>query len=149
VQAPNCIVFDIDGTLANVDHRRSFVATKPKNWKAWNAGLVRDTPHAHIVYLNRIIAASGEFKIIVCSGRGEEVRPQTEAWLKHHDVNFEKLYMRREKDFRKDFIVKEELLDQMIRDGYVPYIVFDDRESVVQMWRRRGIPCLQVAKGDF
>ena len=45
------IVFDIDGTLANIEHRRSFVATKPKNWKAFNAGIVNDTPHEDLVEL--------------------------------------------------------------------------------------------------
>ena len=45
------IVFDIDGTLANIEHRRAFVATKPKNWKAFNAGIVNDTPHEDIVWL--------------------------------------------------------------------------------------------------
>ena len=34
------IVFDIDGTLANIEHRRAFVATKPKNWKAFTAALI-------------------------------------------------------------------------------------------------------------
>jgi hydroxymethylpyrimidine pyrophosphatase-like HAD family hydrolase len=35
------IVCDIDGTVANIEHRRQYVATKPKNWKAFNAGMAR------------------------------------------------------------------------------------------------------------
>jgi len=28
-------------------------------------------------------------------------------------------------------------------------MVFDDRDKVVNMWRENGIPCLQVAPGNF
>ncbi|WGN90708.1 PseT-like polynucleotide kinase phosphatase [Burkholderia phage vB_BglM_WTB] len=27
--------------------------------------------------------------------------------------------------------------------------VFDDRQKVVDMWRSEGVPCFQVAPGDF
>jgi len=30
-----------------------------------------------------------------------------------------------------------------------PDLVFDDRASVVTMWRENGIACAQVAAGDF
>lgn len=29
------------------------------------------------------------------------------------------------------------------------YLVFDDRSSVVEMWRAQGLPCFQVAPGNF
>jgi len=28
-------------------------------------------------------------------------------------------------------------------------MVFDDRDQVVEMWRANGIPCFQVAPGNF
>jgi len=31
----NVYVFDLDGTLANIDHRLHFIKTKPKNWPAF------------------------------------------------------------------------------------------------------------------
>lgn len=30
-----------------------------------------------------------------------------------------------------------------------PIMAFDDRTQVVKMWRKRGVPCAQVAEGDF
>jgi hypothetical protein len=27
--------------------------------------------------------------------------------------------------------------------------VYEDRQSVVEMWRNAGLPCFQVAPGDF
>ena len=54
------------------------------------------------------------------------------------------LYMRSENDYRPDHEVKSALLDQMRIDGFDPKLVFDDRASVVKMWRVRGLRCLQV-----
>jgi len=36
------ICWDIDGTLANITHRRQFVASHPKNWPAFNRAMVKD-----------------------------------------------------------------------------------------------------------
>lgn len=36
------VVFDIDGTLANIEHRLDYVRSKPKNWKAFDAGIPND-----------------------------------------------------------------------------------------------------------
>lgn len=153
------IVFDIDGTLANIEHRRHYVATKPKNWAAFNAGMEHDTPHEDIVKLAHTL--HDYHPIVFCSGRGEESREKTMRWLADW-CNFRhvqdedsalsyyyQLYMRPKGDYRPDDIIKEELLDQMLSDGYEPHMVFDDRDRVVAMWRRRGYRCLQVAPGNF
>lgn len=42
---------------------------------------------------------------------------------------------------------------QWLTDGTIPkervLCVYDDRASVVAMWRESGIACFQVAPGDF
>jgi hypothetical protein len=57
--------------------------------------------------------------------------------------------MRKAGDHRDDDILKIELLAEMRRDGYTPIMVFDDRNRVVKAWRSAGVPCAQVAEGDF
>lgn len=59
------------------------------------------------------------------------------------------LYMRKEGDHRPDFKVKRDLLAALKADGYEPIMAFDDRDQVVEMWRAEGIPCAQVADGNF
>ena len=49
----------------------------------------------------------------------------------------------------EDPVIKSDLYDQILEDGFKPTIVFEDRESVVKMWRGRGLRCLQVAEGNF
>ena len=142
------IVFDIDGTLANIEHRRAFVATKHKNWKAFNAGIVNDTPHEDIVWLVQEFIDYGH-TIILCSGRGEEQREATENQMTSFGVDYHKLYMRPAKDHRPDDIIKVELLQQ-IRERYGnPFLWFDDRTQVVDAIRAEGVRVLQVAPGDF
>ena len=141
-------VFDIDGTLADITHRRKYVASKPKNWKAFNAGMSLDVPNVPVVQMCKLLHTQGH-TIVLCSGRGSEQRGVTETWLAKHGILYHALYMRAEKDYRADYIVKEELLDQLLNDGYNPITVFDDRDQVVEMWRRRGLTCFQVAPGNF
>lgn len=127
------IIFDIDGTIANLSHRRHFVRTKPSNWKAFNHGMIADDPITPVIEILKSLDSAGH-TIILASGRGSEFREHTKKWLLKHDIPFNKLYMRKEGDFRKDDIVKKELYQQMLDDGYKPFAVFDDRKQVKRMW---------------
>ena len=142
------IVFDIDGTIANVDHRRHWVATKPKNWAAWNAGMSNDTVHEDIVEMMDLFADK-DYQIILCSGRGDDTRAVTEKWLADNDIPYNQLFMRRAGDYRKDSIVKVELLQQIRQWHGEPFIWFDDRQQVVDAIRAEGVRVCQVAPGDF
>lgn len=147
--AGKVIVFDIDGTLANSEHRMHWVSSKPKNWAACDAAIPKDTPHDEVVWLLHTIAVRPDVKIIICTGRGESTRSVTEAWLKNYIGDYDALYMRKYGDYRKDSIVKVELLQQIIYDYGKPYLWFDDRQQVVDAIREQGIRVLQVAPGDF
>jgi hypothetical protein len=154
-------IFDIDGTIADITHRRHFVASKPKNWGAFNRAMKDDTPHQDIIELMRMMRLYG-YQILIASGRGEEDREKTVQWLTDQGIvqagvpastgipiYYRKLYMRPAGDYRSDNIVKSEILDEMLADGYKPTMAFDDRDQVVKMWRERGLRCLQVAEGSF
>jgi len=147
--AGKVIVFDLDGTICNVDHRRHWVASKPKNWAAWDAGLPNDTPNEDIIWMLNSFLDSGDIRIVLCSGRDSRLREATEAWLKKHHVYYDSLYMRATGDNRKDSIVKVELLHDIQRDWAWPHLWIDDRDQVVKAIREQGVRVLQVAPGDF
>jgi phosphoglycolate phosphatase-like HAD superfamily hydrolase len=142
-----CYLFDIDGTLADLTHRLPHIQKEPKDWDAFFAACRDDRPIEHIVDL--VHALSHFDHIVLVSGRSDRVKRQTKDWLREHLINYDALYMRRDGDHRPDNQVKAELLDRLLADGYKPRIVFEDRDQVVQMWRARGIPCAQVADGNF
>lgn len=138
-----CIIFDIDGTVANLEHRRHFVAGKKKDWKSFMALLDRDIPIEQTIWLNSIIADRAGHPIFLCSGRSEDERKATEEWLAKHGVEYDQMFMRPSGDYRQDAIVKRELLGQIRALGYEPWLVFDDRQCVTDMWRKEGIFVLQ------
>jgi hypothetical protein len=148
---PNSVIFDIDGTIANCEHRIHWVRSKPKNWPAFNRAMKDDTPNLDIVWMLRTFYNAG-VTILIASGRSEDDRAVTEEWLNNVakiQGMYSKFYMRASKDYRRDDIVKSEILDQMLTDGYTPTMAVDDRQQVCNMWRERGLRCLQVAPGDF
>lgn len=141
-----CIICDLDNTIACTKHRAHFLDERPKNWDAFNAACIEDRPMTHII---RLLRGMYEYPIIITSGRDEAVRPQTERWLWDHEVPYNKLFMRNTGDYTEDSELKEHWLDTFILPTFTPIFALDDRNRVVAMWRRRGIPCLQVQDGDF
>jgi len=147
------VVFDIDGTLANIEHRLDYVRSKPKNWKAFDAGIPNDKVNYPVADVFWALDATDQHTIILASGRNERSRQATENWLRKNSLNaYDKLYMRKADDFRNDSIVKREMLDEIIADyGKKPDIWFDDRPRVVKAIRSRGVFVFDVYQGtvDF
>ncbi|WP_380055547.1 hypothetical protein ACFE33_00635 [Falsihalocynthiibacter sp. SS001] len=142
-------LFDIDGTLAQIDHRRAFLKGERPDWRSFNERMGDDTPNRPIVELYKTLWKSERYKLILVSGRGEEHRKITEAWLTWNSIPFERLLMRPSNDFRPDTEIKQEILDKLLGEGKEISFIVDDRKSVVDMWRSNGIICLQCADGDF
>ncbi|MBS2539640.1 AAA family ATPase [Catenulispora sp. NF23] len=135
---PAAVMCDIDGTLADNKGRG------PYDWlKVEDDGLIVATADALAAF-----AARGD-RVILMSGRGEDVREGTERWLAKHGVAYDELWMRAAKDTRADDIVKSELFDAHVRNRFAVRVVLDDRSRVVALWRRLGLTCWQVDYGDF
>lgn len=136
-------VFDLDGTIANLDHRLHYITSGRKNWDAFFLACNEDSPNLWIINLMRLCATDSN--ILILSGRNESVREVTQAWLNKHKVPICDLVMRPAKDFRSDDILKIEMLRAYLEkhpDFEVEFIV-DDRQKVVDMWRREGFNVLQ------
>jgi phosphoserine phosphatase len=142
------VVFDLDGTLALIDHRRHFVAKKPKNFQKFEAACVDDPLNVPVARAWAAYRAAG-YELWIVSGRTSVVRAQTEAWLQKYAIDPDRLLLRDAKDNRPDF----ELKRSWLMDGTIPrdriLCVYDDRSGAVAMWREHGITCFQVAPGDF
>jgi len=150
-----CYVFDIDGTLADCSHRLHHILKKPKDWRAFFAACGDDIPIPHMIELAKRLWATTP--IVFVSGRSDECRDLTVNWLERQGFAYVgaksnhsyRLYMRKAGDYRGDDVLKGELLDEVLADGFEPIMAFDDRNRVVATWRSRGIPCAQVAEGNF
>jgi hypothetical protein len=140
------VIFDIDGTLADVSERVHHINKKPKNWDAFFQGIPQDKAIRSMVRLCNILYASG-IKIILCSGRSDQYRSETVEWMAQQGVNYHELLLRRNNDRRSDVVVKREMLAGIDRSQIL--FVVEDRSGVVEMWRSEGLVCLQCAPGEF
>lgn len=141
------VVFDLDGTLALNDHRQHFLLPKDgtsKDWGAFFEACDKDEPNWSVIRLMHTVSIWTSVEI--WSGRSDAVRGKTEAWLRKHGVKIVPLRMRAADDYRSDVDLKRAWLHESKRK---PFMVFDDRSCVVDMWRQEGITCAQVAIGDF
>lgn len=151
IMKQNCVVVDVDGTLAAFDVARveQWVLEEDKNWDDFFEFMAEAEVIAPVQRLVQILKASGE-KIVICSGRPRSHQAYTEAWLTKHNIPFDGVYLRYEEDDAlPDEVVKEKLLAHMRQDGFEPWLVLDDRTSVVNFWREAGLQCLQCAPGDY
>jgi len=151
---PNAICWDLDGTLADVEHRRQYVRTKPKNWNAWNAGISADKPHFPVQMVYQALTLHPGYSsvnMILVSGREGTYREVTEKWLYDNSFAYHQLHMRKASDNRCDSIVKGEIAD-LISETHNIVMVFDDRPKVLRdCWQKRGIWTFDVGQGceDF
>jgi len=141
------IIFDLDGTLANIEHRRHLVSNGSNRWDEFYAECVNDDVNMPVVNLCKTLY-DGEYKIFILSGRSNAVRKETELWLAKNYIKYHKLYMRPEKDYTPDQELKLRWLREVEKMGLI-HSVFDDRDKVVKMWREQELTCFQVAEGNF
>lgn len=137
------IIFDLDGTLADCEHRRHFVDPQknpqllqlyckpfdyinPKtfeifkpDWDAFYEACDQDTPIQPVIEFWDTQISQGMMGCHqIWSGRSESVREKTEKWLDHHLLCFQphQLKMRPIGDYTSDEQLKEKWLDERIND---------------------------------
>jgi len=138
---PHAIIVDIDGTMAFMNDRGPYDDSKVHT----------DLPNRPVVKLVNELRRMGAETLVVS---GRQATPECEAatkeWLDKYLVNTYRLFMRPAGDTRKDSIVKKEIFDSRIKDKFYIHFVLDDRNQVVDMWRKElNLPCFQVNYGDF
>lgn len=153
-------IFDLDGTLALNEHRQHFInGDGKKDWESFFNALDGDEPNHGVIETMRTLRKTCH--VWIWTGRPEEYKEKTLDWLMNHKVidnrqcrfwhrEPNKFRMRTTGDRTEDYLLKQSWL-RNLPEAYLNKIVgvFDDRQSVVDMWRSNGITCFQVAKGDF
>lgn len=143
----NCIVTDLDGTLSLINGRGYY-----ESWKfdtdILNESLEfvqRSLKYGMAVYSEK----PKDNELIVITGRSEagQGKAKTEKWLTENNIRYDKLFMRKPGDFRKDYITKSEIIQELQKE-YNIICAFDDRDSSTQAFRDNGVLCLQVWEDD-
>ena len=136
---PKAIICDLDGTLSLLNGRDPYDASSADE----------DGLNAPVASVLAMAKAQG-YKVILLSGREQLYREPTERFLLKHQIAYDLLLMRTTNDYRKDNVIKKELFQQEIAGKYFIEFLLDDRNQVVEMWRKDlHLPCFQVNYGDF
>ncbi|ARB06013.1 hypothetical protein fHeYen901_240 [Yersinia phage fHe-Yen9-01] len=146
-ELPKAVIFDLDGTLADNDHRSPYDLESLRN----------DKPKEMVVNLLKMLKENG-YTIITVSGRESGTKDEplrykhsTIEWMMASGFGLQvsEHYQRQQGDARKDDVVKEEIFRTKIAPNYNVKLAVDDRDQVVEMWRRIGVECWQVNFGEF
>ncbi len=105
VQQRKRYVFDMDGTLALVDHRRDLLQGDRPDWHSFNKASLLDPPSEAVASVLRALFTAG-FEIWIVSGRSDIAELETRGWLAKHAVPFHRLLMRSKSDNRADDVVR-------------------------------------------
>lgn len=137
----NAVIFDVDGTLADVSGMRHYVATDPKrkNFEAFHKAACYFAP-ANQPVLDAMIEShqAGNVNIVV-TARFERWRYYTTVWMQKWEAQLDYLLMRPEGDFRRDFEVKRDILARIRRAGFTVIHAWDDNPNVIKLWHEEGI----------
>lgn len=145
------VIFDLDGTLTNHKHRNHLAPGKGDNddgdWDSFTLASEYDPPYPLVCALARALwPISQRFEL--WTGRGEIAHDSTVEWLECQKIKYDQLVMRATRDATMDSELKAKWYYE--REYYNRnVIVFEDRQRVVDMWRKMGVRCFQTQAGDF
>lgn len=147
-KSKTAVIFDLDGTLCDISHRRHFVTGEgKKDWKGFYSGISGDIPNKAVDELYMMV--DQKYPVIFVSGRPEDYRKVTEEWLDNLGYCYDLLLMRPFNNKDDDTIIKSNIYDKYIEPYYDIVFTVDDRDRVVKMWRDKGLTCFQCAEGNF
>ena len=149
------VICDVDGTIVDISARVDLAVAGAKKGKKmnWNIFLdpkvilENDVEQEDVTGVIKSLIESGH-RVVITSARNEKHREVTEKQLAKFGIKHEAMFLRADDDFRGDELVKEDLLVDIRKAGYDPKVAFDDRQKVVDRWRKIGIQCHQVRFTD-
>lgn len=142
----DCVIIDLDGTLANCQHRMHYIEGPKKNWDAFFDNCLDDSVIHPMLHMMQIL--SEKYKIVFVTARPEKNRELTTKWLQNHGIVYDSLYMRKNVDYNKSPIVKKNIVLSLFEKGYNPVFSFDDRPDCVAMFQELGIYSFLVGENQ-
>lgn len=149
----NAVIVDMDGTLANVSTIRHLVdgINSKKDFNAFHAASEFVPANKQAIDFCRRHHKDG-VAIVIVTARMEEWRPHTKRFIdreltERHGVPIADQFHRADRDYRKDYEVKKEILAK-VREKYDVIGAIDDNPNVITLWEEEGIPTELVPGWD-
>ena len=134
------VLCDIDGTIANNDHRQHLLK-EFKDWDKFFLELKNDSPiMSAINFINKEHHLNSQ--IIFITGRPYRYKKETQTWLEKYFFFPLEIVMRKDGDTRDKLIVKDEILDQFKLQN-IKFILEND-EDLMMLWKQRKVTIVDV-----
>lgn len=140
-----CVIVDIDGVLANGEHRQHLV--RAKRWREFFDAAHGDLPIAETAVLLRLL--DKDLVVVLLTGRPMRTQEATMAWLAEHGYRWDLLVMKEDGDLRKTHHAKREVVACLRQAGLMPVLALDDEPGNVAMYREEHVPCLYIHSGYY
>lgn len=141
-------VFDIDGTIANNEHRSHLFPSSDlhltSSWKDYNKACSGDSPIIPMIKMMNALAESSQ--VYIMTSRSDEVEWRTLEWLQDNEVEYDSIYMRSRHDNRKDYKIKEEWLNEISSGDKGNVVIFEDNPQVIKHLRSCGYTVMAVCE---
>jgi FMN phosphatase YigB (HAD superfamily) len=143
---PSAYIFDVDGTLANVDPYLYHIRGSNRDYNAFHEASIDALPNIEVVQmLNN--AVSDRHAILIVTSRKEKYRGLTSMWLAKNNIRSHALFMRADDDSRPDYEAKKDMLDKINILWDVLHAV-DDNPNVIKLWEDHGILTTKIGTWD-
>ena len=137
------VICDIDGTIADNEHRQELLNSY-KDWDKFFLAMKDDKPIMKVIDLIKQKQIEGKY-ISFITGRPERYREMTLDWLKEYFKFKFSLYMRKDNDSRSKLISKKELFENNFKTASVDCCIDNDQE-LLKMWKEMGLNCVDANK---
>jgi len=139
------VVFDIDGTLADVDpflHHLVSHPDSPRDWNAFHEATIDAIPKTDVLAMHALYAQRGAY-IVLLTSRPVSWEDTTSEWLWKWGIHHNELIMRPTKDRRPAEEYKLDALE-LLQEKYRITHVFDDHPEVIRICGELGIPNTKI-----
>lgn len=145
------VVFDLDGTLADVQHRMHFIRPNPpidpvtgkkvkRRFDLFHHACVDDGVIEPVAYFYKKFVADPDVTVVVLSGRDIATLNATVDWFDRKGLpQPDEMLLKSGDQHTPDVEQKRINADRLEKKYGEPIaMVFEDRQRVVKMWKERG-----------
>jgi hypothetical protein len=143
-------VFDLDGVLANADHRQHLLTPEPGQRKNWKRFFEKAGDDALIEELARLtLLLDSSLQRVLLTARPTTIQDITVEWLERFHLAWDLLVMRPAGEYAPSPVAKKAAVDELRDHGFELLLAFDDDRRNVDMFHAAGVPCIYIHSGYY
>lgn len=145
-------VFDLDGTLLDLEGIRDWALGKRDDYEVFHSLALKAPANEYVVDALHALWDTG-WEIFVLTARSSVYYAGTCEWLAKKSIPFHHLKMRPSDNTEDDVVVKKNmLLNHVLPWGNqfsYPHLAFEDNPKIVELYKSYGIPTVHVPGWDY